>query len=97
MGLAKAVISPFEGLLATTKVHLEQEALVWEALAWHHGGVDFADAPHLAGSEDCGALLSLDRQLAQLEAQLNLQPLVQNISLSHAMSLTLQGLTPALD
>jgi predicted nucleic-acid-binding protein len=74
----EAVISAFEGLLAIKQVHLEQEALVRQALAWHRGGLDFADALHLARSEGCGALLSFDRQLAQLAAQLDLQPGVQS-------------------
>jgi predicted nucleic-acid-binding protein len=74
----EAVISAFEGLLAIKQVHLEQEALVRPALAWHRGGLDFADALHLARSGGCGALLSFDRQLAQLEAQLDLQPGVQS-------------------
>lgn len=74
----EAVISAFEGLLAIKQVHLEQEVLVRQALAWHRGGLDFADALHLARSEGCGALLSFDRQLAQLAAQLDLQPGVQS-------------------
>lgn len=74
----EAVISAFEGLLAIKQVHLEQEDLVRQALAWHRGGLDFADALHLARSEGCGAFLSFDRQLAQFVAQLNLQPGVQS-------------------
>lgn len=74
----EAVISAFEGLLAIKQVHLEQETLVRQALAWHRGGLDFADALHLARSEGCGALLSFDRQLAQLASQLELQPVVQS-------------------
>ncbi len=74
----EAVISAFEGLLAIKQVHLEQEALVRQALAWHRGGLDFADALHLARSEGCGPLLSFSRQLARLAAQLNLQPGVQS-------------------
>ncbi len=74
----EAVISAFEGLLAIKQVHVEQETLVRQALAWHRGGLDFADALHLARSEGCGALLSFDRQLAQLASQLELQPAVQS-------------------
>jgi len=74
----EAVISAFEGLLAIKQVHVEQETLVRQALAWHRGGLDFADALHLARSEGCVALLSFDRQLAQLASQLELQPVVQS-------------------
>jgi predicted nucleic-acid-binding protein len=75
----EAVITAFEGLLAINHVHLEQEARVRQALAWHRQGLDFADALHLAHSEGCGALISFDRQLAQIATQLNLQPIVQSL------------------
>ena len=41
-------------------------------------GLDFADALHLARSEGCDALISFDRPLVQLAAQLNLQPPIQS-------------------
>ena len=74
----EAVVSAFEGLLAIRHLHLEQEDLVRCALGWHRMGLDFADALHLARSEGCDALISFDRPLAQLAAQLNLQPSVQS-------------------
>jgi predicted nucleic-acid-binding protein len=74
----EAVITAFEGLLAINHVHLEQEDHIRQALAWHRQGLDFADALHLARSEGCGALISFDRQLAQIATQLNLQPIVQS-------------------
>jgi predicted nucleic-acid-binding protein len=41
-----AVIAALEGLMAIRQVHLEQEDLVRQALAWHQQGLDFADALH---------------------------------------------------
>ena len=73
-----AVIKAFEGLLAMRHLHLEQADLVRQALVWHRQGMDFADALHLARCEGCGALVSFDRQLAQVAGQLNLQPPVQS-------------------
>ena len=72
-----AVIDAFEGLLAIQHLHLEQENLVRRALDWHRQGLDFADALHLARSEGCGALISFDRQLAQLAGERCLQPTVK--------------------
>lgn len=72
-----AVIRAFEGLLGIRHLHLEQEDRVRRALAWHQQGMDFADALHLARSEGCGALISFDRQLAQVAGALDLQPPVK--------------------
>ena len=73
----EAVIRAFEGLLAIRQLHLEQEEQVLRALEWHRQGLDVADALHLARSEGCSALISFDRSLERLAAQLQLSPGVQ--------------------
>lgn len=72
-----AVIAALEGLMAIRQVHLEQEDLVRQALAWHHQGLDFADALHLLRSEGCARFATLDRALVNTAANLALQPTVQ--------------------
>ena len=71
-----AVIAALEGLMAIRQVHLEQEDLVRQALAWHQQGLEFADALHLLRSEGCARFATLDRALAKTTAGLQLQPLV---------------------
>jgi len=71
-----AVIAALEGLMAIRQVHLEQEDLVRQALAWHQQGLDFADALHLLRSEGCARFATLDRALAKTTAALQLQPVV---------------------
>jgi predicted nucleic-acid-binding protein len=71
-----AVIAALEGLMAISQVHLEQEDLVRQALAWHQQGLDFADALHLLRSEGCARFATLDRALAKTTAGLQLQPVV---------------------
>jgi predicted nucleic-acid-binding protein len=71
-----AVIAALEGLMAIRQVHLEQEDLVRQALAWHQQGLDFADALHLLRSEGCALFATLDRALAKTTAGLQLQPVV---------------------
>ena len=61
----RAVIAALEGLMAIRHVHLEQEELVRQALAWHRQGLDFADALHLLRSEGCARFATLDRALAK--------------------------------
>lgn len=70
----EAVIRAFEGLMAIRQVHLEQEEVVRSVLEWHRQGLDFADGLHLARSEGCGALVSFDRSLVRLAADLALKP-----------------------
>jgi predicted nucleic-acid-binding protein len=73
----RAVIAALEGLMAIRHVHLEQEELVRQALAWHRQGLDFADALHLLRSEGCARFATLDRALAKAANALDLQPAVQ--------------------
>ena len=71
------VIQAFESLLAIKHLQLEDEHLVLRALDWHRQGMDFADALHLLRSEGCGAFMSFDQALAQIAADLQLTPGVQ--------------------
>lgn len=43
-----------------TNVHLANAQKVARAIAWHEAGLDFADAFHLALSQDCEALKTFD-------------------------------------
>ncbi len=43
-------------------VSVEHPAHVAMALDWFERGIDFADALHLAGAEDCEAFVTFDRQ-----------------------------------
>ncbi|MFM7452354.1 MAG: type II toxin-antitoxin system VapC family toxin [Cyanobium sp.] len=72
-----AVIAALEGLMAIRQVHLEQEDLVRQALAWHQQGLDFADALHLLRSEGCASFATLDRALHHTAGNLALLPTVQ--------------------
>lgn len=44
------------------KVRLENLPRVARAMAWHEAGLDFADAFHLASSQEQAALKTFDRQ-----------------------------------
>lgn len=71
-----AVIAALEGLMAIRQVHLEQEDLVRQALAWQQQGLDFADALHLLRSEGCARFATVDRALVNTASGLQLQPVV---------------------
>ncbi len=50
----------FAGLANVT---VENAAMVAQALAWARGGLDIADALHLAQARDCTAFVTFDRAL----------------------------------
>jgi predicted nucleic acid-binding protein len=56
-----AALTAFAGL---PRVTLEDPALAAKALDWMRGGMDFADALHLAKAAGCEAFISFDQRFA---------------------------------
>ena len=50
----------FRNLLGLPNVQLTNGSLMAQALQWHESGLDFADALHLAQSQDCSAIYTFD-------------------------------------
>ncbi len=61
-------LGTFAGLASVT---LEDAALIAKALDWTVGGMDFADALHLAKAEGCDAMVSFDRRFAKAATKLS--------------------------
>ena len=51
-------------LAGLPRVTLEDPALAAKALDWMAGGMDFADALHLAKADGCDAFISFDQRFA---------------------------------
>lgn len=49
-------------LLGLPNVHLSNEHLMAQVLQWHEEGLDFADALHLAQSQNCSVLYTFETQ-----------------------------------
>ncbi len=60
-----AVAKALRRLLGLPTVRAEDPGRASQALAWHEAGLDFADALHLAGSQDARALKTFDRAFAR--------------------------------
>src|SRR5262245_55870515 len=60
-----AIVKAFNTLAGVPTVNMEDRDIVLQALAWHAGGMDFADALHLAGSAGASAFATFDRGLAK--------------------------------
>jgi len=64
-------------LLGLPHVNIECWEYVHTAIEWHLQGLDFADALHLAASQNCESLLSFDdKHFARRTKRLNLKPSV---------------------
>lgn len=76
-GFALAKIAQaFRGLAGLPRMQVEEPALLAVALDWMEGGMDFADALHLARSAHCSDFLTFDRQFAKRAAGLDAVPVV---------------------
>jgi len=59
-----AIHTAFSKLFGLPNVVLHNPQRIMTALDWYGGGMDFADALHLAASQDCRVFYSFDRKLA---------------------------------
>jgi predicted nucleic-acid-binding protein len=57
-----AIVAALRRLFGLPNVRLRDAAAVALALEWHNGGLDFADALHLAQSAHCLRLVTFDRR-----------------------------------
>ena len=62
---ASEIIRAFRMLLGLPNVEAEDSGKLANALTWHQAGLDFADALHLASSQQCDALYTFDREFAK--------------------------------
>ena len=58
-----AIRETFQGLMGLPTVHVESPERVAMALGWYAGGLDFADALHLASSSPAGQFATFDEKL----------------------------------
>lgn len=66
---AKAqILTVLDGLIESEQVFLEDEVAVMRAVLWYRQGFDFADALHLASSNDCVSLATFDQAFIKASA-----------------------------
>lgn len=68
------VATSIESLLAASGVIVEDSAAVERAVAWFKGGMDFADALHLASSGHADAFVTFDVDLRRQAGRLGVKP-----------------------
>ena len=57
----ESIASGLKKLFGLANVQLSEPVLIAQALEWHEGGLDFADALHLAKSQQLGKLYTFDK------------------------------------
>jgi predicted nucleic-acid-binding protein len=62
---ASEIVRAFRMLLGLANVEAEDPGRIAKVLTWHEAGLDFADALHLASSQQCDALYTFDREFAK--------------------------------
>ncbi len=53
----------FQSLFGLSNVKLQDASTIHNALLWHEQGMDFADAIHLADSQDAESFITFDKKL----------------------------------
>lgn len=59
------IIQGLQALFGLASVHLSNASLLDQALQWYGQGLDFADALHLASSQQCSHLWTFDKKFAK--------------------------------
>lgn len=70
------IVSAFRKLSGLGNVEIEQPLVVTLALQWNEKGMDFADALHLASSQNSSKFATFDEQLKK-SAPRGIRPIVQ--------------------
>ena len=73
---SRIVVNAFRKLSGLGNVEIEQPLLVSQALQWCDAGMDFADALHLASSQDSSKFATFDEQLKK-SAPRGIKPVVR--------------------
>ena len=73
----KVILDTFLRLLGYPNLSVEAPEQVRLALEWYRGGMDFADALHLAASTGADRFVTFDRELAEGAGELKAVPSVE--------------------
>lgn len=75
----EVVADVLTGFAGTEGLTVERADLLATAIAWHRGGMDFADAIHLAIATDlgCESMISFDSRFTKSAAKLKSIPVLQ--------------------
>lgn len=82
----EAVLEAFRRVLGYQNLAVEDPGSVYVALDWYCGGMDFADALHLASSTGADRFVTFDRELADSAHDLEARPTVELLASPRKLS-----------
>jgi len=59
------ITDAFKSLFGLSNVNLLESLVIYNAIEWHMHGMDFADAIHLAKSQECESFVTFDKNLVK--------------------------------
>lgn len=68
---SNAISSALRHFFGLNNVHLHHEDIIATALDWYDRGLDFADALHLAGSNQCETFATFDQNFIKVSKDLS--------------------------
>ncbi len=62
---AQRIIDALTHLFGLPNVRVNQPSMLAQAITWHRQGLDFADAFHLASSQQCKTFFTFDKKMVK--------------------------------
>lgn len=64
------IAGAFQSLFGISTVKLQDQLVIYNAIKWYKQGLDFADAVHLAKSQDAESLVTFDKKLRKTASKI---------------------------
>lgn len=71
------IVKGFQSLFGLANVRLQETDQVYNAMEWHKQGMDFADAIHLAQSQEAQSFATFDKKFIRAASQLTTIPVTE--------------------
>lgn len=74
---AREIADAFQSLFGLSNVRLQDQSAVFDAIEWHKQGLDFADAIHLAKSQNSDSFATFDKKLIKSATKITTLPVTE--------------------
>jgi predicted nucleic-acid-binding protein len=68
------ITDAFKSLFGLSNVTLPEPLVIYNAIEWHTRGLDFADAIHLAKSQECDSFVTFDKNFITFSTDVSAIP-----------------------
>ncbi|MFZ0613889.1 MAG: type II toxin-antitoxin system VapC family toxin [Desulfobacterales bacterium] len=68
------IADAFQSLFGISNVKLQEQLVIYDAIEWYKKGLDFADAIHLAKSQDSESFATFDKKLIKTASRITRFP-----------------------